>query len=433
MTPRLARRATIATSAVALLGAAHVPAAHGACLPPVRDGASSVVDCRPTGHEQTFVVPEGVRSLNIGTVGAPGGNGTFSNASGDPGYPGTGGVAVADVAVTPGRTLYVLVGGIGGTRRQGGAGGFNGGGAGGAPTTGGLGGGAGGGGGGASDVRTCSSANRSCDTLASRLVVAAGGGGGAGGGGLFVFPAPGGSALDDGTGGAGGAPRGGHGAKATSGGAGGPGAAAGRLGAGGSGGGGVTAAAGGGGGGGAYGGGGGAVGETVAGGLLPAGYGGGAGSSFGPPGTTFAKSTLRRGFVRITYATPRTANPRPAVRILRPAAGATVAPRGLVVRGLATDASGVRGVALRIERLPRAAGRCTWLDPVTGLGRGRCSGPPSIRATIGSGGTWSYRLASRIALRPGRYRATAYATDESGFYGNASGLAAGTVTFRVRR
>ena len=40
--------------------------------------------------------------------------------------------------------------------------------------------------------------------------------------------------------------------------------------------------------------------------------------------------------------------------ITRPRSGATVGARGLVVTGRARDASGVRGVALRIERLPRA-------------------------------------------------------------------------------
>jgi hypothetical protein len=163
------------------------------------------------------------------------------------------------------------------------------------------------------------------------------------------------------------------------------------------------------------------------------GGGGGAGSSFGPPGTRFAVSKLQRGFVRITYATPTTGNPQPSVRILRPSAGGTVAGRRLVVSGRVSDASGVLGVALRIERLPRPSGRCTWLDPVKGLGRGPCSEPPSLLATVRSGRTWSYKLPARIALPAGRYRIAAYGTDETGVYGNAGGVAARSVTFRVRR
>jgi hypothetical protein len=101
----------------------------------------------------TFMVPAGVTSIHVVAVGAPG-------AAGEEAPGGAGGVATADVAVTPGQTLGVYVGGPG----QSTAGGFNGGG-GGAERT--------GGGGGASDVRSGAD-------LGSRQVIAGGGGGGGG-------------------------------------------------------------------------------------------------------------------------------------------------------------------------------------------------------------------------------------------------------------
>jgi len=141
-----------------------------------------------TGGEQTFVVPAEDTELTVSAVGAPGG--------GIPGISGGFGAQLTtDLAVTPGETLYLEVGGPGvePTNRSGtAAGGFNGGGAGGSgdPSYG----GAGGGGGGASDIRT---APRAANDLASRLVVAGGGGGDAN----DCQPAPGGSGSYGGFGG----------------------------------------------------------------------------------------------------------------------------------------------------------------------------------------------------------------------------------------
>jgi hypothetical protein len=412
------RAAALSTAVVPLVGG--VPTAQAVCASPVPDGRTSVVDCRPVGHEQTFVVPAGVRKLRVVVAGASGGAGSSADL-GQPGGGGFGGVAVADLAVTPGRQLYVLVGGIGRTVASGGDGGFNGGGRGGVGRSG------GGGGGGASDLRTCSIADRRCDTLASRLIVAAGGGGGGGGGSLLsgISAGAGGSASADGTGGAGAGPGGGGGATATNGGAGGTGAGAGSGGTGGIGAGGPEA--GGGGGGGSHGGGG------AAGTATGSGSGGGAGSSFGPPATKFGRSTAAQGLVRITYLTASTVNRPPAVQIAAPRSGASVSRRGLVVSGRASDASGVRAVALRIERLPRTSGRCTWLDPSSGLRRASCDQPPSLSATLRSSGSWRYRVPSRIVLVGGRYRVTAYGTDETGIYGNSARRSTRSVTFRLRR
>ena len=122
-----------------------------------------------TGAQQTFVVPAGVTSVTIEAWGAEGGTGygTVPPIAG-----GRGGYVVATIAVTPGETLFVYVGGQGqaGADAAGGVGSFNGGGDGGSS----WGFYGGGGGGGASDVRPGGNA------LAARAVVAGGGGGGGG-------------------------------------------------------------------------------------------------------------------------------------------------------------------------------------------------------------------------------------------------------------
>jgi hypothetical protein len=132
-----------------------------------------------TGAMQTFVVPAGVTQVTIEAFGAQGGAGS-NGTSMDPGAGGNGGAVTATIAVAPGDTLSVLVGGRGGdgTDLGGGTSGWNGGGPGG---TGpgyvafgvNLG---GGGGGGASDVR------HGGGDEAHRVIVAGGGGGGGTGG-----------------------------------------------------------------------------------------------------------------------------------------------------------------------------------------------------------------------------------------------------------
>ena len=110
-----------------------------------------------TGSVQSFTVPFGVTSIQVTMAGASGG-GAGTSAAG-----GSGGLVKTTIAVTPGSTYFVYVGGMG-TRNSGttGVGGFNGGGSGGRS--------GGSGGGGASDIRTATS-------LYSRIVVAGGGGG----------------------------------------------------------------------------------------------------------------------------------------------------------------------------------------------------------------------------------------------------------------
>jgi Glycine rich protein len=107
-----------------------------------------------TGGRQSFKVPAGVTSIDVGAYGAAGGGGGVSYSGRQ--TVGRGGRVSATIPVQPGETLQVFVGGAGSNR-----GGFNGGGSGHAEF----------GGGGASDVR------EGGDQLQNRVVVAAGGGG----------------------------------------------------------------------------------------------------------------------------------------------------------------------------------------------------------------------------------------------------------------
>ncbi len=120
-----------------------------------------------TGGAQTFTVPAGITSVTLKAWGASGGDGQIN---GNIGVGGKGGLATGNLAVTPGQTLNVYVGGRGtpSTNSTICCGGFNGGGnAYGLSST-----NARGGGGGASDVRVGGTA------LANRVLVAGGGGGG---------------------------------------------------------------------------------------------------------------------------------------------------------------------------------------------------------------------------------------------------------------
>ncbi len=119
-----------------------------------------------TGDVQQWVVPDGITSISVDVRGAQGGIASdYWSSIGGPGGPG--GRVQTTLAVTPGETLFIYVGGAG----SGSDGGFNGGGNGG--YGGGMG-GYGGGGGGASDIK------RAGSTLTNRIVIASGGGGGKG-------------------------------------------------------------------------------------------------------------------------------------------------------------------------------------------------------------------------------------------------------------
>jgi len=288
--PLVALVALVAVMA-ALLLAYNASPAHAAdsCQP---SGSQVVCTFEFTGAAQSWTVPDGVSQATFDVFGAQGGSDTSGKAGG------LGGKATATIAVNPGDTLQVNVGGAGrnGNTIQSSPGGFNGGGSGGTGSVDAH----GGGGGGASDVRSGGIG------LANRIIVAGGGGGaggsgGAGGVGGGLSGGAGGDYTSDlGTSGGGG------GGTSSAGGSGGAGSAsngsAGSFGFGGSGGGGSSfdSGTGGGGGGGYYGGGGGGGGGGGAGG-----GGGGGGSGFGPNGTVFQSGVRSgNGLVTITYTPP---------------------------------------------------------------------------------------------------------------------------------
>src|SRR5262249_43451824 len=144
-------------------------------------GAQTSCTFTYSGAPEPWVVPAGVTSAVFAVYGAQGGNyATMGNEPGGSG--GKGGAVVATLALTPGATLNMRVGGKGSDALRASApftvrGGFNGGGTNScvvlpgvsACTLGGA-------GGGSSDVRT------SADLLANRLLAAAGGGGAGAGG-----------------------------------------------------------------------------------------------------------------------------------------------------------------------------------------------------------------------------------------------------------
>ena len=141
------------------------------CATSTSGGVTTLTFCF-TGAAQSWTVPAGVHSAKFTVLGAAGGAG--ANNGQVPTAGGLGGRAVATLAITPGATITIVVGGHGGTPPApdgcpnpsvGGAGGFNGGAIGGGATGNNC---AGSGGGGASDVRIGG----------SRMVVGGGGGGG---------------------------------------------------------------------------------------------------------------------------------------------------------------------------------------------------------------------------------------------------------------
>jgi hypothetical protein len=257
--------ATLRVRAAAGLAAAMALAGVAGAPPAV--AKPTTIGFAYTSAEQSFVVPAGVTRVTVAASGAAGGTGGRGG--------GLGGRVTAELAVTPGQTLFVEVGG-----------GAWGGGGGRLDSMAGL-------GGGASDVRTCAVA-AACDTLGSRLIVAGGGGGG--GGNYLTSPAAGvggrGGFLAEGgadgvtLGGGGGGPGTAHaaGAGGVAGGAGGTAGTVGTPGTGGTGGSGERG--GGGGGGGWFGGGGG--------GGANSGYGGGGGGG----GSSYVTPTALSSFVQ---------------------------------------------------------------------------------------------------------------------------------------
>ncbi|MCB0882326.1 MAG: hypothetical protein KDC33_08955, partial [Thermoleophilia bacterium] len=104
--------------------------AVAACCALLAPGVASAapVTFNSTGAPQTYTVPAGVTSVRVTAHGAQGGSGYGILPNGCPG--GKGAEVRGTLAVTPGQTLYVLVGGVGtlGIYNTATPGGYNGGG-----------------------------------------------------------------------------------------------------------------------------------------------------------------------------------------------------------------------------------------------------------------------------------------------------------------
>lgn len=260
---------------------------HNLFTPPVYAGSQTF---SYTGAQQTWVVPAGITSITVDAMGGAGGLGTSGQAIGK------GGRVQTTVTVTPGETLYIYVGGVGGNT---GTAGYNGGGTGRNESY------DGGGGGGATDIRQGGTA------LGNRIIVAGGGGGsfisGTGGHGGGTTGVAGGGWGAANRGGQGGTPSAGGAGGVSCCGTGGLAGGAGTAGTSGTGGNGGNAPyddyGGGGGGGGYYGGGGGAgTGYTGGGG------GGGGGSSYSSGSNTTHTQGYQtgNGSLTITYGSAPT-------------------------------------------------------------------------------------------------------------------------------
>jgi trimeric autotransporter adhesin len=174
------KAASISTLLVAVLGGSvGIASAQSACTAGQTSALFSF-----TGGVQTVVVPPLVSSAVVHVKGAQGGAGAIGGNSVVGGTGGLGATVTGTLALTPGTTLNILVGGQGATP----LGGFNGGANGGSQNA--------GGGGGASDIRIGG-------TAAANRVVTAGGGGGGGRGGCHEGSGVGGVGGVGGAGGGG--------------------------------------------------------------------------------------------------------------------------------------------------------------------------------------------------------------------------------------
>ena len=356
--PRLRLLAGVFVATVGLVALCALALARRADAQPscAQSGATVTCTFSYTGDAQTWTVPPDVTAATFDVQGAQGGVGAGLNS------PGLGGEATADLALTPGASVTLVVGGQGGSPGPcsgAGGGGFNGGAAGGPFDFFGCVDG-GGGGGGASDVRIGGS------DLTDRVLVAGGGGGtsagigcgnGGGGGGLTGDAGTPGINNCGSVGGEGGDQTGASGS--------------GQLGVGS-----VGAELGGGGGGGYFGGGGG--GESG---------GGGGGSGFGPVAATF-QTDVRSGDGTITVSYTA-----PTASITTPADGATYALDQTVESSFScTDISGGPGIQSCVDQNGNPSG--TPIDTstagphtftVTATNKDGLTGTASVSYTVAKG------------------------------------------------
>jgi hypothetical protein len=110
----------------------------------------------------------------------------------------------------------------------------------------------------------------------------------------------------------------------------------------------------------------------------------------------------------------------------------------IVFSGLSTDANGVAGVILTLEKLATkssaqaskvSARRCNWFNPKKGIQRKACDKPTLITTKVKSTGQWSYTVKRNLAK--GTYRLVAVGVDKTGAIGNSGNAKLGTVKFTL--
>ena len=121
----------------------------------------------------------------------------------------------------------------------------------------------------------------------------------------------------------------------------------------------------------------------------------------------------------------------PAVSITSPRPNQRVKVRRIVplLRGRATDQSGVRRVELALMR--REGTRCRWYDGRGAFRLGRCNVPSWFRAVVDDA-AWRYAFPRRVRPRPGAYFAFARGTDYAGNRTSAF-TRANAIAFRYTR
>ena len=121
----------------------------------------------------------------------------------------------------------------------------------------------------------------------------------------------------------------------------------------------------------------------------------------------------------------------PAVSIVSPRPRQRVKVRRIVplLRGRATDPSGVRRVELALMR--REGARCRWYDGRGAFRLGRCNMPTWFRAVVDDA-AWRYAFPRRVRPRPGAYFAFARGTDYAGNRTSAF-TRANAIAFRYTR
>jgi hypothetical protein len=116
--------------------------------------------------------------------------------------------------------------------------------------------------------------------------------------------------------------------------------------------------------------------------------------------------------------------------------------------GAAKDKSGVGFVLLTIEKLSSTTSttsakssqaaaskaQCTWFDVKKGLLKTSCLKPKLLVAKLAKDGSWTFAPSSKVkALTPGLYRASVYAADATGAFGNSAAAKDRVIRFRLTK